>query len=723
LRSCPLPAEENVNKRDFCEAVLKCCGAKIGLTRGEYQLGLTKVFFRPGKQQFLEDLLNSSELSPHASESIRKFLLTKKFTRVRAAIRVALHLQRLLQQTRFRVRCSQAALMIQTCWRRHSASKLLNARKNSVAVIEAFYLESCTRRKLVSAMRERIRTNHAQRTQRAQRHSVEAGTLTPWRPEQTIINIDESPTMDRDRQNRAMVEHSRRLKARSSSAADMATHGSDPALALLSRGTSFMASRGATSCRGFAWSDIASGALQWVADDEQQQASYSFQQIDKVDSTHDSLVVCIKGGEVLSKQASADSTPGRTTLGTLGVALRYALDNVRVTGSVERAATDPRRINELAWELLLENEQLLLENEQLKRKGQEVEAGSTVTVVTPTVDVEPQSEPPKQPPKEPQMTPRKRKVVKAQSPALLVDIGEDKENASRGPVAPLRVSSKSNVTMSVVVWFPDNSQVTTQVLQDQTLASVVSTIASTVCIRQPDGFSLFEVDEVGEEKLVQDVKELFGARGRLLFKRKIDLGDFAADPVATKVVYWQIINDLCQSRLGVPTQDWAGLLAMHRGIVGNGDVMAIGSFKTPADLAELKNMSPYMFEVATLEGSLGKTSTLSPIEKKDAKKRLAVVKKVAATFKATVKKLQSATEKELKKTTGGVKPSMANFIVRMEKYALFACQLYYVTQDDTGTFPAKMYVSLSFSSLHLAVYSRCPCLRSFIFFFSQDHRD
>jgi hypothetical protein len=54
------PEPPNLNKRDFSEAILVVCGKGI-LDASEYQLGLTKVFFRPGKQSFLEDLLHSGQ--------------------------------------------------------------------------------------------------------------------------------------------------------------------------------------------------------------------------------------------------------------------------------------------------------------------------------------------------------------------------------------------------------------------------------------------------------------------------------------------------------------------------------------------------------------------------------------------------------------------------------------------------------------------------------------
>ena len=43
----------DVNKRDFCEAILFA----FDLERADYQLGLTKVFFRPNKQEFMEKIL------------------------------------------------------------------------------------------------------------------------------------------------------------------------------------------------------------------------------------------------------------------------------------------------------------------------------------------------------------------------------------------------------------------------------------------------------------------------------------------------------------------------------------------------------------------------------------------------------------------------------------------------------------------------------------------
>ena len=78
------PTPPDLNKRDFCEAVLRCCGE--GLEKSEFQLGLTKVFFKPGKQEFLEGLLQGPELDDDTVFRIKRFLLNKRFTRARGAI-------------------------------------------------------------------------------------------------------------------------------------------------------------------------------------------------------------------------------------------------------------------------------------------------------------------------------------------------------------------------------------------------------------------------------------------------------------------------------------------------------------------------------------------------------------------------------------------------------------------------------------------------------------
>ncbi len=93
------PPPSNLNKRDFCEAVLRVCGD--GLPRDQFELGLTKVFFRPGQAEFLEDLLNSKDdLSSQTINLIKLFLLHKRFQRVKSTIFVHILFARKLRQNR-----------------------------------------------------------------------------------------------------------------------------------------------------------------------------------------------------------------------------------------------------------------------------------------------------------------------------------------------------------------------------------------------------------------------------------------------------------------------------------------------------------------------------------------------------------------------------------------------------------------------------------------------
>jgi len=75
-----LKNSSHVNKRDFCEAVLYA----FDLGKEDYALGLTKVFFKPNKQEFMEKILrdNSGSLPPDIVRKIRKYLTRKRIMRV-----------------------------------------------------------------------------------------------------------------------------------------------------------------------------------------------------------------------------------------------------------------------------------------------------------------------------------------------------------------------------------------------------------------------------------------------------------------------------------------------------------------------------------------------------------------------------------------------------------------------------------------------------------------
>ena len=100
------PAPSNLNKRDFCEAILRVCGD--GLSRNEFELGLTKVFFRPGQAEYLENLLNNQqELSAKTIALIKLFLLHKRFQRAKGTIFVHIAFANLIRQKRARKKWNQ----------------------------------------------------------------------------------------------------------------------------------------------------------------------------------------------------------------------------------------------------------------------------------------------------------------------------------------------------------------------------------------------------------------------------------------------------------------------------------------------------------------------------------------------------------------------------------------------------------------------------------------
>jgi myosin-5 len=68
---------KNMNKRDFCEAIL----AAFELDKQEYQLGLTKVFFRPNQGEFLEMIMKEESVTPEICALIKAHIVKKRVVR------------------------------------------------------------------------------------------------------------------------------------------------------------------------------------------------------------------------------------------------------------------------------------------------------------------------------------------------------------------------------------------------------------------------------------------------------------------------------------------------------------------------------------------------------------------------------------------------------------------------------------------------------------------
>ncbi len=75
---------EHVSRRNLCEAVLVAFG--LG---GTYQLGLSKVFFRSGKQELLQEVLKrtstAASLTPEVERKVRQWIVKRRIDRFRGA--------------------------------------------------------------------------------------------------------------------------------------------------------------------------------------------------------------------------------------------------------------------------------------------------------------------------------------------------------------------------------------------------------------------------------------------------------------------------------------------------------------------------------------------------------------------------------------------------------------------------------------------------------------
>jgi len=95
----------NLNLRDFSEGIMKYLGDQNNkLNREEYQLGLSMVFFRPGKQVYLTDILEKkpSDVTKQQVADIRKWLIKKRVVRARGSIRAWIRARNMLSEMRFK---------------------------------------------------------------------------------------------------------------------------------------------------------------------------------------------------------------------------------------------------------------------------------------------------------------------------------------------------------------------------------------------------------------------------------------------------------------------------------------------------------------------------------------------------------------------------------------------------------------------------------------------
>ncbi len=100
---------DNLNQKDFTEAVF----VAFGLDAKDYQLGLTKVFFRPGKQEFLETVLGQNpQLTQDMVNKIRSLMVRRRLRRVKYAVLQLVRFQTWINKARAFRRISDMASVV-----------------------------------------------------------------------------------------------------------------------------------------------------------------------------------------------------------------------------------------------------------------------------------------------------------------------------------------------------------------------------------------------------------------------------------------------------------------------------------------------------------------------------------------------------------------------------------------------------------------------------------
>eukprot|EP00457_Paulinella_chromatophora_P000230 gb/GEZN01000230.1/.p1 GENE.gb/GEZN01000230.1/~~gb/GEZN01000230.1/.p1 ORF type:complete len:1688 (+),score=369.98 gb/GEZN01000230.1/:254-5317(+) len=131
------PFARYISIRDFCEAVL----VAFGLERDQYQCGISKIFFRAGLQELVEDTLtrsrDSDKLQPKTVKKLERWLSYKRQMRMTGS---AKFLGRLLlfNKRTHAARAFQVALNTAQAWSDRVNWK--ENRKNAAEKISKFYL-------------------------------------------------------------------------------------------------------------------------------------------------------------------------------------------------------------------------------------------------------------------------------------------------------------------------------------------------------------------------------------------------------------------------------------------------------------------------------------------------------------------------------------------------------------------------------------------------------
>lgn len=770
---CRLPRPETVNKRDFTEAVMAVCGGEGGgkgkpLSRNEYQLGLTKIFFRPGKQQFLESLLSTGDVLPkEVIERIRKYLLFKHFRRAVATIQAnrvfALRLREMRAAKQMRMLLSVVDIVnktflkrlrgirmrkmnehvqtLQACVRSTLASSSAQQQKESVCKITQFYKNVLIRRRLSANVSEKIQTK--QRSAIDEKESREKDALeAKLRKEKARSDIITSVRFARtkrvEQQQQREAEKSNNTGSDGSNSSNVSSGrisiaSEDPVVSLLTMGHSFVLE----NVTIYLCCNAKENTLQWTNEDESVVGFVPLRRIDRVhlhksQEGSPSLVLLKTGNEQLMQLLPVAEEPAAYLFWWL-VGLRYLLTNLKDVGSMCREVHDPLRANQLAWQLMLQNEELSrkLVNLEQKCKVLMQRAGGTLsgTLRRKRDDVpggggqDNNNVERKDPPPYKRSSPSNSQVRSGGSPSRETAASSSSSIPPSTPAgnsssssAVVRSSPRSPPTLpaqcNVVIWFPDGSRTTLLVSTKSSTAEVIAQMAQTIHLIDYEGYTLVDVDMCTRAEKALKLTDRFPAHmvegqrkdptqyHRFVFKRRVDTG-MKADPVATTILYWQTVHELCEHKLGVGEEDLIELMALHRIILSTSPYTPITSQFNEIEMKRLKKLNPWTHRIESLENFPGQQTPLSP-DKKAIKKQIVKLKKEEKEFKTKVKKVQKIKEKEMKQKERKEAPkeTMTNFLFRMQKYPLFGCQFFLVKQDEKPQYPHEMIIGINLRGVY-----------------------
>lgn len=176
-----------LRQKDFCEVIFTA----FGISPKDYQFGLTKVFFKPGKQEVLEQLLGvESKVAPEMFAKIRSLMIRKRIKRLRAGVLLLVRFFNWIKRARqFRkiarfvasvvnmskavsaplkdVKRKRSALTIQSVIRSHVAQYQRTKQSNSSLLLQRFARRSLRRKKLQAALHSRVEATRVQRNKNA----------------------------------------------------------------------------------------------------------------------------------------------------------------------------------------------------------------------------------------------------------------------------------------------------------------------------------------------------------------------------------------------------------------------------------------------------------------------------------------------------------------------------------------------------------------------------